>query len=60
VGVRGWGVLLVDFVIVEVEDLGIRTGADMSSKERKVGNVDDDDGEVDVMLVMSMFVSCKL
>ena len=58
-GVRGWGVLLVVFVIVEVEDLGIRTGTDMSTKERKVGDVDDD-VEVGVMLVMSMFVSCKL
>jgi hypothetical protein len=54
VGVRDWGTLLVAFVIVEEDDLGIRTGADMMDRlvaESLLASVGSD---VELMLVVDV------
>jgi hypothetical protein len=54
VGVRDWGTLLVAFVIVEEDDLGIRTGADMTDRlvaESLLASVGSD---VELMLVVDV------
>lgn len=53
-GVRDWGTLLVAFVIVEEDDLGIRTGADMMDRLVAESLLTSVGSDVELMLVVEV------